>query len=177
MLCGPNRGEINMQQVIYAMQFKGSAAPKAGVSAVIIASSSAPSCTLSSVVGPSGVIGTLQPVQGGKASFESKVTLTGETSFTETGTIRFGDSNHSLRFSTIGQGFLDKSPDATLQHGTVMWRVEDGEGQFAGASGLITSNFTLSVTGEVTDSQFGLIFVRTVLKAVSASAWRKAFGH
>jgi hypothetical protein len=41
-----------------------------------------------------------------------------------------------------------------------MWRVESGEGQFAGASGLVTSNFTLSATGEVTDNHFGLIFVR-----------------
>jgi hypothetical protein len=40
-----------------------------------------------------------------------------------------------------------------------MWRVDDGEGQFAGASGLITSNFTLSDTDEVIDNHFGLIFV------------------
>jgi hypothetical protein len=42
----------------------------------------------------------------------------------------------------------------------VIWRVEDGEGQFAGASGLITSNFTLNATGELIDNHFGLIFVR-----------------
>jgi len=149
-----------MKQLIYAMQFKGSAAPKAGVSGVIKASTTASSCTLSSVVGPGGVSGTLQPASGAQASFESEVTLIGDTSFTEAGTIRFGDSNHSLRFSTVGQGFLGKSPDAALQHGSVMWRVDGGEGQFAGASGLITSNFTLSATGEVTDNHFGLIFVR-----------------
>jgi hypothetical protein len=150
-----------MKQVMYAMQFKGSAAPKAGVSGGIKASTTAPSCTLSSVVGPDGLTGTLLPAAGGgNASFESEVTLTGETSFTEAGSIRFGDSNHSLRFTTVGQGFLGKSPDAARQHGSVMWRVEGGEGQFAGASGLITSNFTLSATGEVTDNHFGLIFVR-----------------
>src|SRR5271155_5181246 len=149
-----------MKQVIYAMQFKGSAAPKAGVSGVIRASTSASSCILSSHVGPTGLTGTLQLLAGGTASFESEVTLTGETSFTEAGTIRFGDSNHSLRFSTVGQGFLGKSADAALQHGSVMWRVESGEGQFAGASGLITSNFTLSGAGEVIDNHFGLIFVR-----------------
>ena len=149
-----------MKQVIYAMQFKGTATPTGGASGVIKASTTAPSCTLSSVVGPGGVTGTLLPVPGGKASFESEVTLTAETSFTEMGTIRFGDSTHLLRFSTVGQGFLGKSPDEALQHGSVMWRVESGEGQFAGASGIITSNFTLSVTGEVTDNHFGLIFVR-----------------
>jgi hypothetical protein len=148
-----------MKQVVYAMQFKGSAAPKAGVSGVIKASTTASSCTLSSVVGPDGLTGILLPAPGGKASFESEVTLTGDSSFSEAGTIRFGDSNHSLRFSTVGQGFLGKSPDPELKHGSVMWRVEDGEGQFAGASGLITSNFTLSDTGEVIDNHFGLIFV------------------
>jgi hypothetical protein len=148
-----------VKQVIYTMQFKGSAAMKTGVPGVIKASTTATSCTLSSVIGPDGLTGVLLPAEGGKAAFESEVTLTGDTSFTETGTIRFGGSNHSLRFSTVGQGFLGKSPDPALQHGSVMWRVEDGDGQFAGASGLITSNFTLSATGEVIDNHFGLIFV------------------
>ncbi len=83
-----------MKQIIYAMQFKGSAAPKAGVSGVIEASTTAPSCTIGSAVGSDGVTGTLMPAPGGQASFESEVTLIGETSFTEAGTIRFGDSNH-----------------------------------------------------------------------------------
>src|SRR5258708_34019034 len=90
-----NRGESIMKQVMYAMQFKGSAAPKAGASGVIKASTTAPSCSLSSVVGPDGVTGTLLPVPGGNASFESEVTLTGETSFTEAGTSRFGDTHRS----------------------------------------------------------------------------------
>ncbi len=38
-------------------------------------------------------------------------------------------------------------------------QVEGGEGQFAGSEGLITSNFFLSDTGEVTENHFGLIFV------------------
>ena len=149
-----------MKQVVYVMQFKGGAAPKAGATGVIKATTSAQSCTVSSIIGAQGVSGTIQPAQGGKASFESEVTLTGETSFDEVGTIRFGDSNHALRFSTVGQGYLGKSPEEGLQHGSVMWRVDGGEGQFAGATGLITSNFTLSATGEVTDNHFGVIFVR-----------------
>src|SRR5437763_566053 len=112
-----------MKQLIYVMQFKGTAAPKSGVSGVIKASTHASSCTLSSVVASGGVTTTMTPADGGQASFESEVTLTGETSFHEAGTIRFGDSNHSLRFSTIGEGILGKSPDPRLQHGSVMWRV------------------------------------------------------
>jgi hypothetical protein len=37
--------------------------------------------------------------------------------------------------------------------------VEGGSGQFASAEGLITSNFLVSDTGEVTDNHFGVIFV------------------
>src|SRR5260370_36684672 len=87
------------------------------------------------------------PAPGGKASFKSEVTLTGETSFTETGTIRFGDSNQSLRFSTVGQGFLGKSPDAALQHGSVMWRVGGGGSEIAGAGRLTPSHSTPRPTG------------------------------
>jgi len=149
-----------MKQLMYVMQFTGRAARKSGVSRVIEASTRASSSSLSSVVSSAGVTTTLMSVEGEDASFESEVTLTGDTSFRESGTIRFGHSNHNLRFSTIGEGFLGKSPDPALQHGSVMWRVDSGEGQFAGARGIITSNFTLSAAGEVTDNHFGVIFLR-----------------
>ncbi len=64
-----------------------------------------------------------------------------------------------LDFSTIGEGYLGASTDGSLQHGTVMWRVNGGEGPFAGASGLITSNFFVDGSGAVTDHQFGVLFV------------------
>jgi len=45
-------------------------------------------------------------------------------------------------------------------HSTVMWRVDGGEGQFAGASGLITSNFFVGEHFGITDHQFGVLFIR-----------------
>ena len=63
-------------------------------------------------------------------------------------------------FSTVGRGYLDASADPKLRHGSVIWRVEGGEGQFGGASGLFTSNFTISEAGKVIDRHFGVIFVR-----------------
>jgi hypothetical protein len=148
-----------MKQIIYAMQFRGKAGPGASPT-VMKATTSSPSSTLTTVVGPEGVHGSVQPAAGGKAEFESEVTVTGETSFLESGNIRFGDGNHRLRFSTVGQGYLGASPDPKLKSGVVMWRVDGGEGQFAGASGYITSNFTMGEAGDVTDSQFGVIFVK-----------------
>jgi hypothetical protein len=102
----------------------------------------------------------LEVVAGATAHFESEVTLTGATSFVESGSIRFGDGGHSRRFSTVGQGYLAESADPRLKHGTVTWRVESGEGQFAGGSGLITSNFTIGDNGEVIDHHLGIIFVK-----------------
>ena len=147
-----------MKQIIYAMQFKGKAGPGASPN-VMKASTSAPSTTLTTVIGAEGVQGKLEPAPGGKAEFESEVTITGETSFLEKGSIRFGDRNR-LQFSTVEHGYLGDSADPKLKSGAVMWRVVGGEGQFAGATGYITSNFTLSDTGEVTDHHFGVIFVK-----------------
>lgn len=148
-----------MKQIIYAMQFKGMAAPGSSAN-VIKASTSSPSTTLTTVVGNDGVRGVLSPASGGTAQFESEVTLTGETSFLEKGSIRFGDGANRLRFTSIERGCLGDSAEAKLKSGAVMWRVDGGEGQFAGASGYITSNFTLSDAGDITDYQFGVIFVK-----------------
>ena len=147
-----------MKQIIYAMQFKGKAGPGASPN-VMKASTSAPSTTLTTVIGAEGVQGKLEPAPGGKAEFESEVTITGETSFLEKGSIRFGDRSR-LQFSTVEHGYLGDSADPKLKSGAVMWRIIGGEGQFAGATGYITSNFTLSDTGEVTDHHFGVIFVK-----------------
>jgi hypothetical protein len=148
-----------MHQIIYAMQFKGKAVP-GGSTNVMKASTSSPSTTITSVVNPEGLNSHIGAVTGENAEFESEVTLTGGTSFLEKGTIRFGSRNNIVRFSTVGQGFLDDSVQPKLKSGTVMWRIDSGDGQFAGASGFITSNFTLSDAGDVTDNQFGVIFVK-----------------
>jgi hypothetical protein len=109
-------------------------------------------------VSDGGLTGTVEAVPGGEAAFTSEVTFTSATDFLETGTITFG-AGHCLHFSTIGQGYLGPSADPTRKHGTVMWRVEGGEGQFAGASGLITSNFFVGDDLAVTDHHFGVLAV------------------
>ena len=82
------------------------------------AMTSSPSCTITTVIGSEGVHGSVQPAPGGKAAFESEVTVTGETSFLESGSIRFGDGNHRLRFSTVEQGLSRRQPGAEAQVGS-----------------------------------------------------------
>src|SRR5215211_7359296 len=129
-----------MRQVLYALRFTGQAEPVGTVGNVLRAATSAPSSTLTSRVGTDGLTTTLVPAPGTEATFASEVTFTGETRFLEIGTMTFG-AGHVLQFATIGSGYLAPSADLTRKHGTVMWRVEGGEGQFAESSGLITSNF------------------------------------
>jgi hypothetical protein len=114
--------------------------------------------TLTSSVGADGLSGGLQPTGGGEAVFESDLTFTSEQSFQEIGAIEFGNGNR-VRFSTIGSGYLGASLDHVRRHGTVMWRIEGGEGQFAGATGLITSNFFVATDLTVTDHHLGVILV------------------
>ena len=147
-----------MREVIYALRFSGQAAPVGEVGNVLKATTSAPSSTLSSTVGADGLTGTLAPTAGDAATFTSEVTFTGETSFLEIGTIGFGDGNQ-VRFSTVGSGYLAPCADPTRKQGTVMWRIEEGTGQFAGANGLITSNFFVDEGLRVVDHHFGVVLL------------------
>jgi hypothetical protein len=146
-----------MPKTLYAMQFTGRGEP-AG-EGLLQAATQSTSTRITSTVGPGGLESELASIEGGAASFSSEVRMTGESSFTETGRIQFGDG-HSLTFSTIGEGYIAPSPEDGLLHGSVMWRIESGDGQFEGASGIITSNFTLSADGEVTDNHFGYIWLQ-----------------
>src|SRR4051794_24230504 len=147
-----------MHEVLYALRFTGQAEPVGGVRNVLRAATSAPSSTLTSSVGLDGLTSTTSPVPGEEASFTSEVTFTSETDFLETGTIGFGTGN-VLHFSTVGSGYLAPSADPTRKQGTVMWQVERGEGQFAGATGLITSNFFVDEALGVVDHHFGVLLL------------------
>ncbi|MCH8298375.1 MAG: hypothetical protein IH873_09925 [Chloroflexi bacterium] len=85
-------------------------------------------------------------------TFESEVVLTGD-GFDEVGTINY-TGRGSLKFKTVGVGHMAPSPVPGINHGTVMWSITEGDGEFSGATGLITSNFTFSEQGDVVDNQY-----------------------
>jgi hypothetical protein len=104
-------------------------------------------------------------VEGGEGagidavSYETNVTFTSETTFTESGRVAVGSSGDALLISTVGEGHIAPSADASILHGAVVWRIDGGEGALKGASGLITSNFQLKPeTGDVTEYQVAVIF-------------------
>jgi len=160
-----------MRQIIYTMQFNGQVTPVGTSPNVMKATTTGVSCTWTTVVEQGGFHTTLEPAAGGQAIFESEVTFLGgfessevtsegESGFKETGTITFGVDGPRLRFSTIGQGYLGPSPESNLKQGAVMWQIDGGEGQFDGARGVVTSNFTVNEAGEVSDYHMGVIFVQ-----------------
>src|SRR5215475_7640232 len=158
-----------MRQIVYTMQFKGEVHPVGTSPNVMKVTTVAVSCICITVVGPHGVQATIEQAAGEQATFESEVTFlggfessevtsAGEGGFKETGMITFGEGEHRLRFCTVGQGYIGPSVEPNLKQGAVIWQVEGGEGQFKGAQGLISSNFTVSDAGEVIDHQMGILF-------------------
>jgi hypothetical protein len=147
-----------VSQLIYVLQFEGNAGPVEGKEGVMQAATHASAAQITTKIEAGGVSGSIAPLDGPGADFQSEVTFTGETSFLESGTITFG-GGASLTFSTIGSGYLAPSPEAGTLAGSVIWRIESGAGQLTGASGLITSNFTVGSAGEVVDNHFGVIYL------------------
>ena len=149
-----------MHQLTYIMQFKGYAALVGATPHVLQVITIASSCTMTTAIGAEGVHGTLQLTEGGQAAFESTTTFTEETAFQASGSIAFGEGSHRLFFCTAGPGCLGPIAEPGLKQGAVTWRVERGEGQLAGASGLMTLNFCVSATGEVSDYHCGMLWIR-----------------
>ncbi len=147
-----------MQQLIYALRFQGQAEPVGSAGDTLRARTTALGASLTTTFGTDGVTGRLDTVPGTTATFESEVTFSSATNFQEVGTIDFG-AGHRLRFSTVGTGYLGPATDEGRRYGAVAWQVESGEGQFAGATGLITSNFIVDAQLGVVDHHFGVLLV------------------
>ena len=127
-----------MAEIVFAMELRGKAAPVEGRENTFHAETS----------------GTGQ--EGESVAFESEVVLT-DDGFDEVGTITYAGRG-SLKFNTIGVGHLGPSPTSGVNHGTVMWSITEGDGEFNGATGLITSNFTFSEHGDLVDNHYVRLF-------------------
>lgn len=100
------------------------------------------------------------PFEIERVSYSNHAIHTGETTFTETGTVSFDDADDGFDVDTIGEGTLGPSPDPGLLHGAVIYRIMRGRGRFDSASGMITSNFLLRpATGEFEERQVMIVFL------------------
>lgn len=147
-----------MKELVFALEFKGTAGPVAGSDTRLRAKTSATGQILRSVIKADGIQGSLEGAGGDTATFESEVEIVGEGMFVESGTIRYGTLG-AITFKTVGRGVLGPAPLTGLQRGAVVWEVTGGDGKLRGAQGLITSNFTVGAQGEVTDDHFVRLFL------------------
>jgi len=147
-----------VREIVFALEFKGSASPSGGSATTRRARTSAPSQTLRTLLGPDGIVADVEHVSGGEAVMESTVERFPDGSFVEEGTITYGRLG-GVTFSTVGKGTVGPSPVEGWVHGAVMWVVTGGTGWFAGARGLITSNFVASAQNDVVDNQFARLYV------------------
>ena len=146
-----------MSQIGYAMQFRGSAGPQEGKENELWAKTGSTTNSLSTALGGGGPSLSIDEAASQRASFTSNVQILEDGEFTEDGTIDFGEAG-TLDFSTIGTGWMGASAEDGLTHGAISWKIDSGSGPLAGATGIITSNFTVSGAGEVVDNQWGVLF-------------------
>ncbi len=147
-----------MKDIVFALEFKGSAEPVPGADNRLRAKTSASGQTLRSAFKPDGVQAAIEVAGGDVATFESEVEIVGEGMFLESGSITYGQAG-TITFNTVGRGVMGESPLPGVQRGAVIWQVTGGDGRFKGVQGLITSNFTVGPAGEVTDDQFARFFL------------------
>ena len=116
----------------------------------------APGCALITRLTPNGPAARFEWASGeDEALLESRLTFRDERRFDEDGAIVFA-LGHSLRIR--GHGRLAPCADPELRHGSVVWSIAGGDGHFRRTSGLITSNFLLSASGDLTENQLAVVF-------------------
>jgi len=138
------------RELVFALEFRGRGENLPGSTTQRRARTSAPSQTLSTLVGADGVFARVEPVDGERATLEARVERFGDGTFVEEGEITYGTAG-KVTFTTQGRGWVAPAPTPGAVYGAVVWTVTGGAGRFAGARGLITSNFAVSAAGEVVD--------------------------
>ncbi|MFN3322682.1 MAG: hypothetical protein ACK5AZ_04225 [Bryobacteraceae bacterium] len=149
-----------MQEFLYLMQFRGRAVQTGRNPDTFHLRTFGESCTITTTIDEEGIRCALQPVVNGRAVCTTDVEMRGEAAFVESGVIEFGAGGHRLHIRSVREGHIGQSANPRLQSGSVTYEVERGEGQFQGATGLITSNFLVDEAGEVTEFHCAVLQVR-----------------
>lgn len=147
-----------MREIAFALEFKGRGGPMPGSTTRRQARTTAPSQALRTVLTASGITPSVEALPGESAVLESTVERSPDGTFVEDGTITYGRAG-SISFDTVGRGHVGPAAGGVGSHGVVMWRITGGDGRFAGAQGLITSNFTVTPDGLVTDDHFTRLYL------------------
>ncbi|MBA3379226.1 MAG: hypothetical protein H0T93_10120 [Chloroflexia bacterium] len=149
-----------MRLIVYALQFQGSATVEGVDGNILRLASQASGGTRPLRVVDGTTSGSSEPELGSEARQESDLTFTGATTFQLVSAIAFRTGAGQVHVHTAGSGYLNPVAEDGCKYGAAVSWVERGNGRFAGASGLITSNFIVTESGEVTDYHLGVVQVR-----------------
>ena len=134
-----------MRELVFALEFKGTAGPVPDTTNRLRAKTSASDQTLRTVLKPYGLQIGIERSGPDAATFESEVEIVGEGAFLESGTITYG-AGGKVTFKTVGQGVLGPSPISGAQRGAVIWEVTGGEGVVNDAGGISPTTTGKSAT-------------------------------
>src|SRR5436190_22211697 len=132
-----------MRELVFALEFRGKGVAVPGTEGKRQARSTASSQTLSTLLKADGVHARVDGGAGESAVLEARVQRFGDGTFVEEGTITYGAAG-SVTFETAGRGWVGPAPVDGWVVGGVVWTITGGAGRFAGARGIITSNFTVN---------------------------------
>jgi hypothetical protein len=133
-----------MRNLVFVCTYRGSAAPHNEAGTELKANTSGTRVIpLDGSELPAGI--------GSSPTFESIVTIGEEGRFGEQGSIDLGGGN-TIRFREVSPGTMLPGPTGGSV-GAIDWNIESGTGVFEGASGFITSNFSVGEDGTVVDHQ------------------------
>lgn len=150
-----------MEPNTYVLRFEGEGVPDETEGGIRVRCR-AHGCTIATGLGANGEIrARLQTVGSEIAELESLVIPCGESEFEESGTISFEGGKAGIRFESIGKGHIIEGAHEGLRQGTAAWRIVDGSGPFAGATGVITSNFLITEDRHIVDYQVGVIYLES----------------
>jgi len=152
------RDETRVRELVFALEFRGRAEAVPGSTTLRHARTSAPSQVLRTSMDAAGVHGGMEELPGDHAVLDSRVERFEDGSFVEDGTIRYGRAG-AVSFVTEGRGRVGPRPAPGQVLGAVIWTVTGGDGCFAGARGLITSNFTVDAEGRVVDHHVARLYL------------------
>lgn len=148
-----------MDPIVFFLRYEGAPTPSPIAPGVLGVSLKASSCSITTEIGPKAVKSTYSAIDGGAASAETVLTITGDGVFIEAGTIKFGDGTSWIKFDTVGQATLGAAAAKDYSAGCAVWKIVEGGGQFAGATGRITGNFIVTPKGVAIDNQVAVIFL------------------
>jgi hypothetical protein len=143
--------ESSVRTCILAMEFHGAAKPIEGCAGVMQAS-----MTGRYFGAPDGAR-TTESVND-SLSFSSIVTMLPNGRFVEAGEIGMGSAG-TLRFDSPVEGVMTPAAAHSVTAGGVVWRILGGSGEFADATGFVTSNFTVAHDGQVVDRQVATVLL------------------